>query len=302
MSGRVLLLGGSGLIGGALFRQLGPERAVATYRTNAFDGSLHFDALETPIDPFLDGLGSLSHAVLLFGESGTEFCARNREKARTVNVQATQRVINALIDRSIKPVLFSSDGVFDGVEGSYDESQRPTPLMEYGKQKIEAEDHLRAACEDYLILRPARAYSRRPGRRTMLDKWRDSLSRGERIFCATDNRFCPIDLDDLAAMVDALITKNCCGIYHAAGPQPVTHWSLLQMFLSEMGVDEGAVDVSLKSIQDFSPYEPRPLDTTLDNSKIRAESGIDPISPAEVCREFVRRIGGIEPPRKAAAS
>lgn len=302
MSGRVLLLGGSGLIGGALFRRLGPERAVATHRTKPFDGSLHFDAMETPTEPFFDGLDGISHGVVLFGESGTEYCARNREKAFAVNVQATRRILDALVRRNIKPVFFSSDGVFDGNKGFYNETQRPTPVMEYGKQKMDVEGRILASCDDYLILRPARTYSRRPGRQTMLDKWRNSLTRGERITCATDNRFCPIDLDDLAAMVDCLITNGSRGIFHLSGSQPVTHWSLLQMVMAEMGIDKNKVDVSLKGIQELAPYEPRPLDTTLDNSKVRAETGIDPISPAEVCREFFKRARGIEPTRKAAAS
>src|SRR5437867_1188785 len=64
-------------------------------------------------------------------------CQENPSLARKVNVEATTRLVELAAD--IPFIFFSSDLVFDGLQGNYDESAQPNPLSVYAETKIAAE-------------------------------------------------------------------------------------------------------------------------------------------------------------------
>ena len=297
MDGRVLLLGGTGLIGRALTACLGPERAVATHRDHPADDSLWFDSTASSVESLLDQVGNPGHAVLLFAESRTVFCSKHPEEAAAINIGSSIRTLDALKKRGIKPVFLSSDGVFDGRGGNYTETDTPHPLMEYGKQKLAVEHHLTTQFDDYLIVRPTRVLSTQPGEGAIFDSWLAAIRDKTVIQCADDHHFCPIAKDDLAKLIVALIDGGAKGIFHAGGPDAVTHWSLLQSFIAALGVKRATIQAVAKSINDFDVGETRPLNTTLNSEKARALTGLVPATPGEVCREYaeaVKRQGGFE--------
>lgn len=290
MSGRILLLGGTGLIGRALARRIGPERAIATHRENPAGDSIHFDSLTSSMEALLDRTGPLTHAVILFGESRTNVCAAEPEASRRINVDSTCRVLDSLRKAGVTPVFFSSDGVFDGRRGGYVETEPPAPLMQYGIQKLAVEQYMNENFDAYLVIRPARVYSARPGAGTMLDNWVTMIESGEEIPCATDNTFCPIDADDLAALVTGLMDQTASGVFHTGGPSAVTHHSLLDIFADALGLQIADLPVRLARIGEFSPHEERPLDTTMSSEKVCAATGLVPAAPAEICARYAAEL------------
>ncbi len=288
MSKRMVLFGGSGLIGRALARRLGRDRAVCTFRSRPVEGGIRYDALTADPATVLDQAGPASHALLLFANSDTRQCATDPEATRQVNVAANKRVIDALLARGIMPVFFSSDGVFDGEKGNYVEDDPVKPVMEYGKQKAEVERYLRERTDDFLILRPARVYGAAPGAGTMLDDWLQAVTEGHEIVCAHDTRFCPIDVDDLATLVTALVENDTRGVFHTGGPESATHWSLLKSLLDALDAEDRAPPLVLKSILDLADWEPRPLDTSLVSTKAYEKCGFVPADPESVIAAFAR--------------
>ena len=64
-------------------------------------------------------------------------CQANPPKARLINVEATRHLAELAAD--IPFVFFSTDLVFDGKQGNYDEAATVNPLSYYGETKVEAE-------------------------------------------------------------------------------------------------------------------------------------------------------------------
>ena len=67
-----------------------------------------------------------------------EKCEQNPDYAWEVNVGGAQNVLDSLADQT-RLVYLSSDHVFSGDSGPYDESSEPDPISFYGKTRVEAE-------------------------------------------------------------------------------------------------------------------------------------------------------------------
>jgi len=76
--------------------------------------------------------------------ANTPACEKNPELARTLNVEVTKVMAELAVD--IPFIFFSTDLVFDGRAGNYDESAAVNPLSAYAKTKVEAESFVLARC------------------------------------------------------------------------------------------------------------------------------------------------------------
>ena len=59
------------------------------------------------------------------------------------------RLLDQLWDRNMVPIFLSTDAVFDGSQGGNTEEGECYPLTVYGRQKLEAENYLRASENPY---------------------------------------------------------------------------------------------------------------------------------------------------------
>lgn len=134
-----LVLGASGLVGGAIYERL-RERghaAVGTCHTRrrpglkAHDLALGLDrlVLETHANP----------VVLASALTHVDYCETHPEEARLRNVEQVRAVVDWCRRGDRALVFFSSDYVFDGAAGPYAEGAPTNPLSVYGRTKLEAE-------------------------------------------------------------------------------------------------------------------------------------------------------------------
>src|SRR4051794_22510804 len=138
---RAVVVGGSGQIGGWLLRTLAERghTTVGTYATVAFPELVHLDASD------LSGAASWLRAqapdVVFYpaGFTWVDGCERDPARARAANVDQPLNLARAAAEGGARFVYFSTDYVFDGRDGPYDESARPRPLSAYGRSKLEAE-------------------------------------------------------------------------------------------------------------------------------------------------------------------
>lgn len=72
--------------------------------------------------------------------SSPDACAQNQTLSRTINCEATSRLIAELLERGVKVVFASSDAVYEACEGIADELTGRSPLHAYGNQKAFIED------------------------------------------------------------------------------------------------------------------------------------------------------------------
>ncbi|MDD1444500.1 sugar nucleotide-binding protein, partial [Dolichospermum sp. ST_sed3] len=80
------------------------------------------------------------HAVIHTAAiSDANYCQQHAEETYSINVSATALLAEICAEMHIPFVFTSSDLVFDGKKGNYNETDEVNPLSKYGEQKAEAE-------------------------------------------------------------------------------------------------------------------------------------------------------------------
>lgn len=303
MSLRVLIIGGSGLIGRRLFHALGPNAATATYHTRPFPGGAHFDGTSMPVRSLLGRGERYTHAFVLQGLANIDACARDPSGTARTNVDGVCSVIDQLVAEGVCPVFASSDAVFDGSRGAWTETDPVSPVLTYGAQKAAVEAHLAALPPPWLAVRLAKVVTSDPAEPGMIAEWMDRLEAGAEIHCARDQVFSPVDVEDVVAALIALAEQRCSGVYHLCGPAPLSRLEFLRLLVEAVREHR---DVSPRivecSLRDLRLAEPRPLNASMSGAKMERVLGRRMKDMRTVCREAAARRYGRPRPQAAAAA
>ena len=290
--GKVLITGASGYLGRPLCARLGADRVVPLYNKAPIDGGYQFDALTMKLEQVIGSADGITHGVILHADSSPNARSENEEKSNALNIDSAISVVDSLVRLGIKPVFASSEAVFgQDREGPYVETDVPVPVFAYGRQKVAVEDHVRSHCPDHLIVRIARVIGSDADDPTGFEDWLDRIERSKTIRCAEDQIMSPACRDDAVEGVARLIELDCGGTYHLPGERPIMLIELLQLLLDEV-CKSRTVDVEIErcSLHDFPVLERRPLNSTMDASKIIAETGLE-LTPYEViCERMAWRL------------
>ncbi len=292
MSGKVLVIGGTGLVGNALVRAWtarGAEVAAATYHCHASGGFHQLDMQDEAGVRAL--LARFRPAVVAVPAANpfVDYCELHPAETRKVNVDGTLNVARACRDLGARMVFYSSDYVFDGVKGVYTEEDAVSPINEYGRQKAAAEAGVLAADPRNLVLRTSGAYGWQWEPKNFVLQIRARLARGETMKVAADIRYNPTYVENLAEITAALIEKGASGIFHVVGAQEVVRHEFARLVARAFGLDAGLL-VPVKSADLGSPT-PRPKESSLRTDKVRAAVFPHPVG----VDEGLRRMLAMEP-------
>ena len=286
----VLLLGASGFLGPALRDAFAAEPAVPTHFSHPGEGSLFFDARRTRVSDFVGAFpGKPAAAVILLGITNIDHCARDPAVSAEVNVRGIIRVIDEVRALGIMPVFVSSDAVFDGSRPHWSEDDEPSPVLTYGRQKVEVERHLSSLPPPWLLVRLPKLISPERNARCFVTAWIEGLARRERILCATDQYFTPAATPDVARAIAQLVHAGAQGLYHLGGRERLSRRALLDAVLGEYRKFTNPVaEIVECSLRDIPVLEPRPLDTSLRSDRLTVDLGARFRTACETAQAAVR--------------
>ena len=285
---KVLITGASGYLGRPLCDRLEAGRVIPLYNNSQMDGGRRFDALTMRLEDVITSGDGISHGLIYHADSSPNACSEDFEKSNALNIDSCISVVDSLINLGIKPVFASSEAVFGQDKiGPYVEADRPEPVFAYGRQKLSVEDYIQANCDDYLIVRIARVIGSGAEDPTGFEYWLNEIERDGTIRCASDQIMSPVCRDDATEGVARLIELDKSGTYHLPGARPIMRVDLLQLLLDEaQRVRDVDVRVEQCSLHDFPVIERRPLNSTMDASKIISETGIVLTPYEDICRSL----------------
>jgi dTDP-4-dehydrorhamnose reductase len=286
---RAIVLGASGFVGRTILAQLGPDRAIGTGHLHAGSGLLRFDALEHSFNDLKPALrGDFSHVFVAHGAINPEQCARDPAGTAKVNVESITRLLSDVIAAGMTPVFLSTDYVFDGSRGLRREDEVQSPSTEYGRQKAAVEQWLQSRPEPWLIARLSKVVSGHRNIHSVLGQWVNDVCDGKPMRSATDQIFSPLHVDDVAGALIKLASQGLSGIYHVAGPEPLSRYDLNKLLVGCIQAVDPAVTAPVEpcNLRDIGFIEPRPLNTSLSVEKLGR--AVDyPLRPmADICREI----------------
>ncbi len=156
-------------------------------------------------------------------------------------------------------LLVSSDLVFSGKHGLYDESASPDPITPYGAAKAAAETAARAVCENTVVARTSLILGDGSSQHEQLVH---ALAAGGEGGLFEDERRCPVHVGDLAAALVELATTSYRGILHCGGADAISRYELGRLIARRDGLDAGA----LRPTSRAALAAPGPVDVRLDST------------------------------------
>jgi dTDP-4-dehydrorhamnose reductase len=246
----------------------------------------HLDLAAPDIRPWKLRESGYEYALLAAAVTGLAKCELDRAFARARNVAGTLELGRQLAAEGITPIFFSSDNVFDGRDGGYDDESPTHPLNEYGVHKAEVERRLPEICGGQcLILRLGKVFGLTRGDRTLLDEMADRLIRGEEVAAARDQIFCPLLISDLVRAVLGLQQMNARGLFNVCG-EVSSRLDLARTLARALGIDRARVRaISLDDLKE--PFR-RPKRTDMVCRKLQATIKLE-FQPLGTCVALLAR-------------
>lgn len=204
--------------------------------------------------------------------------------AYRVNVLGTKNLVEACQKFDKFPIFISTDFVFDGKNGPYDEGNQlassPANVSWYAWTKILAEQLVSSASITHLTIRISYPYRKEYSAKT--DFARNFLQKKELYPIFDDQTITPTFIDDIPKALAILTQNNSTGIFHLASPEPTTPYDFcLELLKVAKNVDHPEEIITKGSIIKFQQDHPevakRPIHGGLKSDKIK-KLGFTPTS------------------------
>lgn len=257
---RAVVIGGSGQIGGWLLRVLAERghTAVGTYATVPYPGLERLDAAD--LDASAAWVKSQRPDVVFYpaGFTWVDGCEQDPRRAYEANLEQPLNLARAAASLGAHFVCFSTDYVFDGLNGPYTEESPTSPLSVYGRAKRDAEDALRSELHaSQLTIRTSWAFGpERQGKNFAYQLIR-TLSAGKPMICPSDQISSPSYGPDVALNAVLLAEERQAGLIHVVGPEIIGRVAFARAIAEAFGLDAGLIQGKLTA--ELGQGAPRPL-------------------------------------------
>ncbi len=271
---KILIIGGSGLLGSALQRELTSRfKTSSTYFSKIDDTNGKFflnvnDEIST--SKLIQRLKP-EYVINCAGLTNVEDCERYPEKSMRLNSIFPRSLAKHCSKHSIKLIHISTDHFNSDLHASRDESMTPIPVNRYGYSKLTGETLVRQIDDNALILRTNFFGLSPSGNHSLLDFAVASLSEGKPLFGFEDVVFSPVGVTQFATILPILLEKDISGILNLCGSESLTKFSFLNLVAEEMGSDTSLIHPSI-STEHRTKVE-RPVRLSLNNSRLLGFTG-----------------------------
>jgi dTDP-4-dehydrorhamnose reductase len=271
---RLLLTGASGQLGAYILRELTRQNQQASAWSGSGTGRLFGFELE-PVDLANPDQVSTAFrraqpdAVLHAGAvSMISDCYRDPQRAKQVNMEGTAILAELAAKAKARLLFVSTDLVFDGERGNYEEHDKPSPLSIYGKTKAAAEPMVLSAPRG-MVVRASWLYGPKlVGQPAFFGQMVAALVERRPLALFEDEWRTPLALAAAARALLGILRSDFTGLLHLGGPERLSRLDMGRRLAAYMGIESRPITASQRS-SNPAP-EPRPRDTSLDSSLWRA--------------------------------
>jgi dTDP-4-dehydrorhamnose reductase len=270
----ILVTGASGLLGSNIvtFLQGEKEDITAIYYANPIKFN-NVRCIKTDIthEKLLKNLFSeLNPEVIIHcaAQTDVDWCEKYPSKAYSINVDATRFIAEAAKESDSTLVYISTDSVFNGKLGNYQEEDIPDPVNVYAKSKLDGESEIIKLTRKYLILR-TNIYGWNLQEKLSLNEWfLQKLESGQTVSAFDDVLFSPILVNDLAKIIYDMIKARLTGLYHAGSSESCSKFEFACKLSDIFSLDKNLImPVTIDSIPLVAR---RPKNMSLNTQKIHA--------------------------------
>jgi len=207
--------------------------------------------------------------------TNVDVCEKERELAWRINVGGVQNIIEAARKNDAEIIHISTDYVFSGKAGPYEENEQPDPLNYYGRSKLASENELRASGLSHCIIRTMVLYGYAQGVKSNFALWLiQNLEKKLAVRVVNDQYGNPTLADDLAHGIMSALELGRGGIYNIAGREIISRHEFAVRLAEVFGFDSALI-IPVKT-SELRRSASRPLKSGLITLKAEVELGIKP--------------------------
>ena len=285
---KILITGSNGLLGQKLVKLLldkGEDTLIATARGGNRlpypETDYVFDQMDITVkQQVLEVVTKHKPEVIIHTAAMTNVdqCETEREACWDQNVNA----VNYLIEASAKNDCFllhlSTDFIFDGEDGPYDEKAKANPVSYYGESKLAAEKLLENSTINYAIARTVLVYGiAHDMSRSNIILWvKKSLEEGKEIKVVDDQLRSPTLAEDLAMGCYLIAKQKAPGVFNICGKDLLNPYEMALKTADFFNLDTSTMQRADAS--SFTQTAKRPPRTGLLIEKARTVLGYEPHS------------------------
>ena len=237
MKKTILITGSNGLLGQKLVDLLSKEAGVNliatargenrlpnqsgyTYQTLDITDPAAVEAVFAQFEPQI-----VIHTAAM---TNVDTCESDLNGCDALNVKAVEYILAACAKHQSFLCHLSTDFIFDGEAGPYDEDAVPNPISVYGESKLKAEQIIQASSIRWAIARTVLVFGIVPDMsRTNIILWvKKSLEEGKQINVVTDQFRTPTLAEDLAIGCWLIAQKEAEGIFNISGEELLTPYEM----------------------------------------------------------------------------
>ncbi len=242
---KILVTGGEGLLGTRLCKFLSKEHEVISADINILNMERDYEVIKLDItnkNEVEEKLNKIKPDVVVHAAALTnvDFCEKNHEKADLINIKGTENIVNSCKEINSKILFVSSEFVFDGKNGPYDEKAEPNPINYYGETKKKAEEIVKESRLKFLIVRTTVLYGEHKNKMSYVSWVIKNLKEGKKIRIVTDQHTTPTWVKDLAQAIVFLINKDYFKneIVHTVGKDRLNRYDFTLKIAEVFGLDK----------------------------------------------------------------
>jgi len=269
---KLLIIGGSGLVGSTIIKYGIPEYEIfTTYNTNEVFWknveSFKIDLLEDS-STLINLIRKIKpdFTIHTVAHASVDLCETNHKLADTLHVNVTKDIASVCKDVKSKLLYLSTDAVFEGKLGKkYTEENIPKPINYYGLTKVRAEKIILDSSPDNVILRTSVIYGWH--KKSKFTNWiLKDLMRNKEVDPFIDQYNTPTLVDDLVKSIIKIMISNVSGLYHATGKSCLNRYEFSLILAKIFRLNKDLIKPVTKL--EKKQQAPRPENTCLDSKKL----------------------------------
>ncbi len=299
----IILTGSNGLLSQKLIDKLSSRTAVELIATsqgpNRYPSSegYTYESLDIMDEERMRALFDLYQPTELINCAAmthVDKCEQDKEKCWDLNVRAVEIMARVCKEFGVRMIHLSTDFIFDGEDGPYEERDTPNPISYYGESKLAGEKVLEESGIQYAIARTMLVYGVVwDMSRSNLVLWaRKALSNEQKINVVNDQFRSPTLAEDLAEGCILIAMKDKTGVYHISGPDTLSIVEMVYEVADHFGLERDLItEVDSATLGQVAK---RPPKTGFVILKAQTELGYRPHTFKEGLEVVERQLGEIK--------
>jgi len=288
MKKKILITGAFGQLGSAVLKRFQDVEILATdiFIPPLSSGSFSMEILDvTKSEDVVKVLKRFQPDVVLnlAAMTNVDGCEANPEVAEKINSGGVRNFLEVFGGMFIQ---ISSDYVFNGKAGPYDEEDIPDPINVYGRTKLDSDKFVMQYQNSWCIVRTNVVFDYSKHSDASFVKWViNSLQNNKQIRVVHDQWNNPTWTYALADILGVIVEKESVGLYHYGGAEQINRLEFAKTIAKVFHLDDSLITpITTESLNQIAP---RPLKCGLKTHLIKSKLQVTTL-PLEVSLKDIK--------------